>query len=254
MLMKQLSVFTVVLALGACAAAPQTQQLLNENKNLQGQVAEANSRIAKLEADNRVRQQEIDELNRVLSVLDTEKSSRVQESSVLRGQVRNYVQQQIDSLKNFLVLGNLLDYIGGELVERSLTEDQALMLVDLANPVPRNGTLTGVGAHFTKPSPFIVKILRPTGDQLVVIWESKPIIVREAGLMRYDFPVTIGLEQGDYLAYYFPEGTGVSFDEGTSDVRYLTRDVKLGDNLRKSNLLGENKKRAYSIGVYGLLN
>ena len=245
---------TLVLTLGACATPPQTQQLLNENKNLQGQLAEANSRVAKLEADTRVKQQEIDELNRVLSVLDTEKSSRVQESSVLRGQVRNFVQDQIDSLKSFLVLGDLLDYIGGELVERSAATDESLLLVDLANPIPRSGTLTGVGAHFTTPAPFVVKVLRPTGDQLVVVWESKPIVVREAGLMRYDFPVTVGLDQGDYLAYYFPETTGVSFDEGTSDVRYLTRDVKLGDSIRKSSLLGENKKRAYSIGVYGLLN
>jgi hypothetical protein len=253
-MLKRLSLISTVLMLGACATPPQTQQLLNENKNLQGQLVEANSRISKLEADNRVRQQQIDELSRVLGVLDTEKSSRVQESSVLRGQVRSFVQTQIDSLKNFLVLGNLLDYVGGELVERSSVEDKSLLLVDLANPIPRNGTLTGVGAHFTKPSPFVVKILRPTGDQLVVIWESKPIIVREAGPMRYDFPVTIGLEQGDYLAYFFPEVTGVSFDEGTSDVRYMSRDVKLGESIRKSGLLGDNRKRAYSIGVYGLLN
>lgn len=253
-MLKRISVISVLAILTACAAPPQTQQLLNENKTLQGQLVEANTRVSKLEAESRLKQQEIDELNRVLSVLDTEKSSRVQESSVLRGQVRNFVQDQIDSLKSFLVLGDLLDYIGGELVERSSVEDKSLFLVDLANPIPRNGTLTGVGAHFTKPSPLIVKILRPTGDQLVVIWESKPIIVREPGPMRYDFPVTIGLEQGDYLAYYFPEVTGVSFDEGTSDVRYLTGDVRLGDSIRKSSLLGDNRKRAYSIGVYGLLN
>lgn len=251
---KQISALAVIVNLVACAAPPQTQELLNENKNLQGRLVEANSRIAKLEADTRVKQQEIDELNRVLGVLDTEKSSRVQESSVLRGQVRNFVQDQIDALKGFLVLGDLLDYIGGELVQRTTTEDDSLFLVDLAHPIPRNGTLTGVGAHFTKPAPFLVKVLRPSGDQLVVIWESKPIIVREAGMIRYDFPVTIGLEQGDYLGYYFPEITGVSFDEGTSDVRYLTRDVRLGDSIRKSSLLGENKKRAYSIGVFGLLN
>ncbi len=253
-MLKRVGLLALVATLGACAAPPQTQELINENKSLQGQLVEANSRIAKLETDNRLRQQEIDELGRVLGVLDTEKTSRVQESSVLRGQVRNFVQSQIDLLKDFLVLGDLLDYIGGELVERSSVEDKPLLLVDLANPVSRNGTLTGIGAHFTKASPLIVKILRPADDQLVVVWESKPIIVRDAGPMRYDFPVTVGLEQGDYIGYYFPEITGVSFDEGTSDVRYLTRDVRLGDSIRKSSLLGDNKKRAYSIGVYGLLN
>jgi len=253
-MLKRLSVTFAVLMVGACATPPQTQVLVNENKVLQGQLAEASSRVSRLEADNRLKQQEIDELGRVLGVLDTEKSSRVQESSVLRGQVRNFIQDQIDSLKGFLVLGDLLDYIGGELVERALVEDKSLLLVDLANPIPRNGALTGVGAHFSRASPLVVKVLRPAGDQLVVIWESKTIVVREAGPMRYDFPVTVGLEQGDYLGYYFPETTGVSFDEGTSDVRYMTRDVRLGENIRKSSLLGDNKKRAYSIGVYGLLN
>lgn len=253
-MLKQISALIIAASIGGCATPPQTQELLNENKNLQGQLVEASSRIAKLEADNVLKQQQIDELSRVLGVLDTEKTSRVQESSVLRGQVRNFVQDQIDSLKSFLVLGDLLDYIGGELVERATVEDKSLLLVDLANPIPRNGTLTGVGAHFTNASPFVVKVLRPAGDQLVVVWESKPIIVRDTGPMRYDFPVTIGVEQGDYLGYYFPETTGVSFDEGTSDVRYLSRDIRLGDSTRKSNLLGDNKKRAYSIGVFGLLN
>jgi hypothetical protein len=46
----------------------------------------------------------------------------------------------------------------------------------------------------------------------------------------------------------------VSFDEGTGDTRYLTKDLKLGGTVKKSSLLGENKKRSYSIGVYGLLN
>ncbi|GAB1264523.1 hypothetical protein NBRC116493_06450 [Aurantivibrio infirmus] len=243
----------IVIAITACQSAPQTQDLMNENKVLQEQLAETNIKIGQLEADNRVKQQDIEELQRVLGVLDVEKTSRVQESSVLRGQVRKFVQEQIDSLKNFLVLGDLLDYVGGELVERSLVEEKSIFLVDLANPVPRNGTLTGVGAFITQPSPFVVKILRPAGDQLVVIWESKPIN-GTSGLNKVNFPVTVGIEKGDYLGYYFPDVAGVTFDEGTSDVRYLTRDVSLGGSIRKSSLLGEAKKRAYSIGAYGLLN
>jgi len=238
----------------ACATPPETQELLAQNERLQGQIDNANQRINELEAENRLKQQDIDELNRVLNVLDTEKTSRVEESSELRSQVRGFVQQQIDSLKQFLVASDLLDYIGGELVERSQIEDKSLLLVDLANPVPRNGTLTGVGTYITNPTPFVVKVLRPAGNNLVVVWESRPIVLREPGMQRVEFPVTVGLEKGDYIGYYFPETVGVSFDEGTGNTRYVTRDIELGDTIRRSSLLGEDKKRAYSIGVYGLLN
>jgi len=243
-----------VLGLVACQTPPQTQELMLQNQNLQSQLSDANTKISRLEADNRLQQQDIAELNRVLGVLDTEKSSRVTESSELRGQVRKFVQSQIDALKQFLVLGDLLDYIGGELVERSQVEDKSLLIVDLAHPVPNNGTLTGVGAYMTKPSTFQVKIFRPVDNDLMVIWESKAIRVMDSGNVHYDFPVTVGLEKGDFIGYYFPDNTGVSFDEGTSDTRYITKDISLGDSVKKSSLLGENKKRAYSIGVYGLLN
>ncbi len=237
-----------------CQTAPETQQLISKNEKLQAQLSDAKQRISELEFDGNQKQADIDELNRVLGVLDTEKSSRVKESSVLRGQVRKFVQEQIDSLKSFLVLGDLLDYVGGELVERKFVEEKSLLLVDLAHPVPRNGILTGVGAYMNKATPFQVKVLRPVGDDLVVIWESGTISVAEAGKIRAEFPVSVGLEKGDVIGYYFPETVGASFDEGTSDTRYLSRNLKLGGNIKKSSLSGESKKRAYSIGVYGLLN
>ncbi|MGH1471342.1 MAG: hypothetical protein ACRBCS_09125 [Cellvibrionaceae bacterium] len=237
-----------------CQTTPQTQMLISKNESLQAQLAASNQRINELEIEGNRKQDDIDELNRVLGVLDTEKSSRVRESSVLRGQVRKFIQEEIDSLKKFLVLGDLLDYVGGELVEREFVEDKSLMLVDLAHPVPRKGTLTGVGAYMNKPTPFQVKVLRPVGNDLVVIWESGLVSVAEAGKIRAEFPVSIGLEKGDFLGYYFPEGVGVSFDEGTSDTRYLSRNLRLGGNIKKASLSGATKKRAYSIGVFGLLN
>ncbi|MGI1678701.1 MAG: hypothetical protein K6L75_08225 [Cellvibrionaceae bacterium] len=245
--------FSGVILVG-CQATPQTQMLISKNESLQAQLSEANNRISELEIEGSRKQDDIEELNRVLGVLDTEKSSRVQESSVLRGQVRKFVQEQIDSLKKFLVLGDLLDYVGGELVEREFVEERSLLLVDLAHPVPRNGTLTGVGAFMNKATPFQVKVLRPVGDDLVVIWESGMVSVAEAGKIRAEFPVSVGLEKGDFLGYYFPESVGVSFDEGTSDTRYLSRNLRLGGNIKKASLSGVAKKRAYSIGVFGLLN
>src|SRR5690606_11769446 len=121
----------------------------------------------------------------------------------------------IDAHRNFLIQGGLLDYVGGELVQRAKLDPNAIFLVDLANPMLRTGTLTGVGGYFAKPATFSVKILRQVEQNLVVIWDSKPLAVTRAGLNRIDFSVSVGIEQGDVIGYYLADPASVSFDEGT---------------------------------------
>lgn len=253
-MLRRIALVSTVLALAACQTTPETQELLNRNQRLEQQLTQAKADIDALSAESQRQKNEIDELNRVMSILNTEKSSRVEESTELRRQVRGFVQQQIDAFKEFLVQGELLDYIGSELVDRSKVEEEPLLLVDLANPVPRNGTLTGVAAQLRTATPFAVKILRPIEDQLVVIWESQLLNVDQSGMVRKQFPVSVGIEKGDYLAYYFPQTTGVTFDQGTGNTRYSKDDVKLGQSIRRSSLDGDDEKRAYSIGVFALLN
>jgi hypothetical protein len=250
----RVAVLVMLLGLAACQTSPQTQELLGRNQDLEQRLTQARSEIASLTADNNNLQANVQELNRVIAVLDTEKTSRVEESSEVRSQVRGFVQTQIDAFKEFLILGDLMDYIGSELINRNWVENEPLLLVDLGNQVPRNGSLIGVAAHLNAATPFMVKILRPIEDEFVVIWESQMITAEKAGVVRKPFAVSVGIEQGDYLAYYFPQTTGVSFDEGTGSTFYISRDVKLGESIRRTSLKGADKKRSYSIGVYGLLN
>lgn len=240
--------------LGACQMQPDIQQIKDQNRQLSSDLQRAQSDIAQLKDQELRLREEIAELSRVNDVLDVEKMSRIQESSVLRSQVRRFVQSQIDAYKDFMVLGGLLDYVGGELVERSSLEDQPLLLVDLANPIPASGTLTGVGGYFAKPGKFSVKVLRPMDDKLVVIWDSNPLQVYQTGINQLNFPVSVVVEAGDVIAYHFAGGVLVSFDEGTGDTRFQTEAVKLGELLKPASLSGEKRKRAYSLGVYGLLN
>jgi len=245
---------TAAMALAGCQTPANVKQLQDENLHLQTQLEAANGKIGDLQAKQRMLTADIAELNRVIGVLDTEKNSRVRESSSLRGSVRTFVQAQIDHLKEFLVEGNLLDYVGGELVERQQTDDKPLMLVDLANPMPKNGVLTGLAAHFTKPVTFTAKVLRPVEDDLVVIWESKPFNIGQPGINRVNFPVSVGVERGDVMGYYFSTPAAVSFDMGTGDTRFQNGDITLGGVIRTASLQGQNNRRAYSVGVYGLLN
>ena len=233
---------------------PDVKKLQDENSALQQQLSQFRNQVSKLEVDKDLLEQDIAELNRVVGVLGEEKSSRVEESTSLRGQVRQFVQLQIDGLKQFLLASDLLDYVGGELVERTNVDEKPVLVVDLFHSVPRNGTLTGVGGYFQRAGTISVKVLRPIADKLVVVWASQPVNVAQSGLQRLNFPVSVGIEKGDYLAYYISQPGLVGFDTGTGDTRYMDEDTTVGATIKRSSLRGKNDKRAYSVGVFGLLN
>lgn len=249
-----LACVAVVLPLAGCQTPPDIQALQDKNGSLQLQLEQAKGDINKLQADKVLLEQDVAELNRVISVLGQEKSSRVEESTNLRGQVRQFVQTQIDNLKQFLLAADLVDYVGGELVERASVDDEPLLVVDLMNKIPLGGSLTGVGGYFQGSGTVSVKVLRPINGNLVAVWSSQPITISERGSQRLKFPVVVGVEKGDVLGYYFSQPGMVGFDTGTGDSRYDDEDITVGSSLRQSSLNGEKARRAYSIGVFGLLN
>lgn len=241
----------------ACQSPQGMQQLQQKNQQLTAELQTAQASINRLSKSEAQLQAEVAELQRVMGVLGNEKSSRIQESSQLRGLIRNFAQDQIDLLKELLVKGDLLDYVGGEQVPRQQTNDAALeqdlLVVDVKNTIPSEGVLTGVGAYFSAPGNFKVKVLRPIDGNLVVVWESKLLTVAAAGKQRINFPVSVGVEQGDLLGYFFPNGVIAQFDMGTGDSRTYSGDVTLGKTLALRSLDNAKQKRAYSLGVYGLL-
>jgi len=251
------SVISIILCstiLVGCGSTSNKNDLQEVVTNLESQLSVAKTENNKLQNENSLLQFNLVKLNRVVSALDTEKTSRVKESSVLRHRVRKFVQNEITGLKSFLVEGGLLDYIGGELVQRGSTEDSPMTIVDLNNSINSSGVLTSVGAYVIKPTTVTVKVLRYIESNLVVVWESNPIQMNLIGPNRHQFVNSVSVEKNDVVAYEFSKNVGVGFSEGTADSRYSMSPLRLGDSIHVSSLLGAQKKRAYSIGVYGLLN
>lgn len=252
--MKPLYLLCSIGLLAACQVAPPVQQLQDEKQALQQNLQQANREISALQQQNTRLQTDLTEARRVITVLDREKTERVSESTTLRGKVRHFVQREIDGFKAFLIDSNLLDYVGGELLRRAKYDQKPVLLVDLANRVPRPGVLTGIGGYFATPTTLQLKILRPVNDKLVVIWESRKLGIRQAGLVKQKLPHSVGVEKGDVLGYYFPQGNTAVFDTGTGDTRYQPANLRPGTGLKPDALGGAREKRAYSLGVYGLLN
>ncbi len=229
------------------------QQLMDKNTALEEKLASAMQQISSLESEQRILAKDNTELKRVMAILDTEKTTRTTESANLRLQVRRFTQAQIDNLKEFLVQSDLLDYVGDELFDRTKLDAEPAVLIDFANPIPRNGSLVGVSGYFVQASSFVVNVMRPLNERLVVIWQSPSIAVEHAGAQRVRFPVSVGVEGGDVIAYDFLAGVGVKYDQGTGDTALSKRNFTLGASVDPDSLKAREEKRAYSLGVIAIL-
>ena len=247
-------VFSVVVIAG-CMADSNVKELQDTNAQLERELMAASDEISDLRVQEERLRSNISELERLSGILETEKSSRVQESSHLRQLVREFIRSQIDGYRSFLLRGDLLDYVGSELVQRAhQSEEEALSLLDLSNPMPRSGTLTGFAGYFYQQGQVSLRVLRPLDDELVVIWTGPAMTVSEPGRVRMNLPLSVGVEAGDIVAYHFSGPVAVSHDRGTGEVVRLREDLALGAVIKRKNLPNEFESRTYSIGALGLLN
>ena len=88
--------------LAACQVQPDIQQIKDQNRQLSSDLQQANANIAQMKEQELHLREELAELNRVNDVLGVEKMSRIEESSVLRSQVRRFVQSQNDAYKDYI--------------------------------------------------------------------------------------------------------------------------------------------------------
>ena len=130
--------------------------------------------IRELRQENDALKDEVRGLRHIVSTLRTEKSSRVESSASLRGEVRKFVQENIASMQKFMFHGDLLDYIGSEQVPRAHADSGKHFLVDFSNQIRSGGVLTGMGGYFYKPGTVVVKVLRPAAGKYVVVWKKTP--------------------------------------------------------------------------------
>jgi len=245
-----LTSFTLI----GCQTSGQTKQLADSNKRLEIALADARSEITALKTREQTLSRDLDQTKQVLGVMGQEKQSRVEESSSLRQQTRQFLLAHIDKLRQFLLEANLHDYIGGDLIGRKQAEGDSQLLVDFGHPLPRNGQLAGASVHANKACKFAVRVLRKIDDELIVVWEGPVFDIKQAGIQRSLFPVAVGVERGDFAAFWFPGEVCVGHDKGTGDFRFRGADMRIGNSTTSSSFDGARDKRMYSLGVFGLLN
>lgn len=242
----------VGLVTGCAGSNERLLQLQEENRQLQQQLTRAREDIETLTGEKTTLHDKVADLARVSGTLQREKRARVEEAEQLRRSIRQFVQLQMDALREFSLRQDFFDYIGAELVNRQHSGDENLTLVDSGNRLPGNGTLLAVRGYFIVPCRLRLLVLRSGEELWQVAQVSELLEVGEAGLKQIDLDVPMEVQAGDILGFAFSGPVGIPYDEKTGNTLLFSDPLKAGSRLHIPETKGSPRRRAYSIGGVGL--
>lgn len=213
-------------------------------------IAEQNETIKKMGTD-------IAELNRRLNISSNEKGRNNERIRNIASSVREYIKQQMKNNRNFLTGIALEDFIGNELIERAHSGDEKMLIVNMAHPIPSGGQINGVGGYFTDAADIVIKLLRPVGNDYIVIYDKQVRVDAAAPDEKYiDFDSPFIVKKGDVIAYYFPGPVNVPYDSdiGTNTYSPIRSDKYAhGDRIAAEDIWHTDQiKRKYSLNYYGI--
>jgi hypothetical protein len=232
----------LILLLSGCVSQD-VRHLQQENELLKSQISRA-------ETKNRQLQNDLKECHALTATLSKEKKAQKTNITSLRGKTREFLKGLHGMFSRFSKNDELMDYTGGELIERAHMEGRDLTIVDFGNPLRGDAVIYMVKGLFSKRTKMKLKLLRRTEDGLLCIWESPLLTVKEKGMKSLDLTPPLNALRGDYLGFYFPEDVGVPYDQKTGDYAVYDGEVKMGEYLPG---YAEAKGRNYSMGVAGIL-
>ncbi len=234
-----------LLVLGLLAGcAPQNIQILQqENQDLKARLRTAKTRNQEL-------QHQVEECRALSETLAKEKKAKEEDITSLREITRAFLKSQFDALTAFSRHDELMDYVGGELIERARKDGKNLTVVNLA-PLGRNCVVYCVKGLFDPGTKVKLKLFRPTDQGLLCIWESPVLVAAASGVQKLDLDTPLNALKGDVIGFYFPDKPGTPYDLATGSFRVFTGEIKLGKPLPAA---GQADHRNYSIGISGLLD
>ncbi len=224
-----------------CAADNNT--LKKENSLLKTQLNETRAENTRL-GDN------LDKCSKISDTLSKEKTSKDASMSSLRAKTRVFLRNEYDVLNRFSKNDELMDYIGGEQIERKGLKGSNQTLVDM-RPLSANAVIYVIKGDFMSQTKIIPKLFRETDSGLICVWEGTLLIVESVGLTSLELSTPLNAMKGDFIGLYFPDDVTVPFDDETGSFSVYSRNIKMGSPLPTTPIF---MKRSYSIGVSGLLD
>lgn len=255
---KKILLMLLFVSITSCSTDGAIKKLKVENNLLQKEVSayqkkvtSYQGKVATLELQLKDKNTKIQELDAFSSDLNKEKASRVEDSSNLRAEVRQFIRREMDDFRDFFKNSDIADYVGGELIERPNTSGSNLTIIDFKHPLSKKGRLLGATMIVSQPTVFSVLVFRRVGNDLIVLWKSEPFKVVNSGRNKVGFKLDVTVEKGDLLGFSFPEKVGVPYNNKTGDTGIIEGQLHPGKLIELSQIEYRSEKRNYSAGVYG---
>ena len=205
--MKQRFIVAVLAALTAagCATTPQQAELKARNARLQDELSASREQVKRLTASEEMLTKEVTYLQYVNRVLEKEKLVRVGDAEQLREETREFIRDQMQSVREFARREGLLNYLGSELTERTMVRGEDQLLLDLRHRIPSDGTLLEGRVFLAEPAPFAFVLAREIQDQFVIVWKSDTYTTISNGLQEITFDIPVSAQADDCVGIYFPQ-------------------------------------------------
>lgn len=250
--MKTFLASTVALALllsAGCATSNSGGKSDTDPKTLAAQLKAAHRALAESEEALAGLRAQVQTLEQLAETLKKEKLARGDDAAGVRAGLRAIVQEQLASLKAIAARREFLDYLGGELIERTAAEGENLLLVDFLHPLPASGALH-CGQFLTRgPMQGYFCVLRPANRALTVIWKGEITTAATEGICSADFKPPVSVEKDDLVGLCVTGRVEVPFDPGTGDTRWAAKPATIGAVLPVEAFDGKAQSRSYAFGV-----
>lgn len=253
MMPTMIALLGALLLAGCATTNEQLIALQTENAGLKQDVQAKDSRIQELTADKTKLTTELDYCTKRADVLVKEKSARLGEASELRKGIREFTEQMQKSLQTYFQRTEIVDYLGSELIARASADPQkTVLLVDLNNPVPENGTVIGGRAWLTGPARLSYCLLRhEQNGKYTAVAVTPEITASQTGLQNWVFDLPISAHKGDLIGIYLADNVTIPYDDvDTGQVVAIPGEIKPGASVAITPGDSRNK-RTYSFGVVG---
>ncbi len=251
-MLKYLSCVLVTVVLVGCES---TEGLIKERNALSAELAVQFEKNAALNSENKQLDEKLTFMTGVANNLKVEKDIRVKETASVRQVVREFVRDQMQVTREFSHNANLLDYIGGEVIDRATIDGEDQILVDFKQAFARPALIMGGKVFVRAPCEVYFCVFRPVEDNMVIIWQSSVFQAEQVGVNSFTFNVPVNVEQGDLVALGCKGAVQVPYDLGTGGVRFMKRsDGSVGIPLNMRSFSSHSDMRNYSFGVSGFLD
>jgi len=252
---------TGIAMLSSCMTVDeQVAKLKSENKALSRQLQERDRAVSAMKSERQQLQQDVAYYNQRALVLEKEKQARMKSTTEMRRGVREFTDGVMASLRSYYDKTELVDFVGAEVYARkNVGDEKNQLLIDMAHPMPSQGTLVGGTAYLTGPAGLVFCLVRPAEGkkkkgQYLVVRVSDAVRAEKRGFHSWNFTVPLVAKKGDFIGVYFPQKVAVPFDAvDTGNVVLVKGPVQPGDVIKPPPAVGRGK-RAYSFGMVGFLN